>query len=499
MTEAQAYVASPPKDSRRWWILIVMCIAQLMVILDATIVNIALPSAQRALHFTNADRQWIITAYALAFGSLLLIGGRLTDTLGRKQALLIGLAGFGVASAVGGASTSVGMLVAARGVQGAFGALLTPAVLAVVTTSFTDDAERGKAFGVFGGVAAVGAAVGLLLGGVLTEYASWRWTLYVNVGFAAAACAGASVLLSNDRSHQHRRFDVLGTGSITLGLFGLVYGFSNANRHGWTDTLTLVALGVGAALVLAFLIVEDHIKNPILPLRILASRNRGGALLTLFLAGVGLFSELLFLTYYLQQNLGYSPLKAGLAFLPQTGGTLVAATIGSGYLLKKLSGRVVIPASLLVAAGGIVWLAQIGVNSSYAADILAPVVLIGAGAGLAFTAAINLGVAGVENEDVGVASATVNAMQQIGGSVGPSLFNTIAASTVASYLVSHAASATSHASVLNHATVHSYSVAFWITGAIFAGGAIATVTLLRGHEPAENRQQDAPVAALAES
>jgi EmrB/QacA subfamily drug resistance transporter len=473
---------SPSEHSRRWWILAVVCVAQLMIILDATIVNIALPDAQRSLHFSVADRQWIVTAYALTFGSLLLIGGWLSDLFGRRTSLVVGLAGFGIASAVGGAATSFGMLVGARAAQGAFGALLAPTVLAIVATTFTDEGERGKAFGVFGSVSAAGAAIGLLLGGVLTEYATWRWTLYVNLAFAAVGIVGTLALVKHERSGVHHRADLPGTAAITLGLFGLVYGFSNAAQHGWTDAVTLAALAAGAMLIGAFLLIEGRVANPILPLRVLASRTRGASLLVLFLAGVGFFSEFLFLTFYLQQNLGYSPVKAGLAFLPQTVGTVVAASIGSGYLLKRVSGRVLIPAGMLLAAIGMFLLSRIGVDAQYVTIVLPGIILIGAGIGLAFTVAINLGVDGVEAEDAGVASAAVNAMQQIGGAVGPSLFTTIAASALATYVASHAghdpARSARDAGILASATVHSYTVAFAIAAAIFLCAALLSALML---------------------
>lgn len=459
-----------------------MCVAQMMVILDATIVNIALPNAQKSLHFDAADRQWVITAYALAFGGLLLIGGRLADYVGRRSAVLLGLVGFGFASALGGAATNFTMLVIARGVQGAFGALLAPATLAVITTTFTGERERGKAFGIYGSVSAGGAAVGLLLGGVLTEYATWRWTLYVNVALAIVGSVGTLLLLDRQRTPAPQRLDIVGTTLITGGLFGLVFGFANADRHGWADGVTLTFLVAGAALTVAFVAVESWVRNPILPLRVIASRTRGAALLALFLGSVGLFAEFLFLTYYLQQTLGYSPIQAGLAFLPQTAGTVVAASIGSGYLLVRLSGRVLIPAGMLLAAGGMALLALIGPHGHYASTILPGVILIGSGLGLALATAINLGIMGVAPEDAGVASAAVNAVQQIGASIGPSLFNTIAGSVVASYLVRHAG----QRSADSLANAHSYSVSFAIAAAVFLGASVLCALLLpsAGKRPA---------------
>ncbi len=274
MPATPAPVSDPAPSSRRWWLLIAMCTAQLMVILDATIVNIALPDAQRDLGFDAANRHWVVTVYALVFGSLLLVGGRVADRIGRRRAILIGLAGFGLASALGGAAGSFTMLVIARGLQGLFGALLAPATLAVITTTFTDERERGKAFGIFGGVSAGGGAAGLLLGGVLTEYASWRWTLYVNAVLAAVGILGVLATLVHQERVRGQRFDVAGTLSITVGLFSLVYGFANAYEQGWDDWLTIACLVVGVLLIAAFLVIESRVAEPILPLRVLASRVR---------------------------------------------------------------------------------------------------------------------------------------------------------------------------------------------------------------------------------
>jgi EmrB/QacA subfamily drug resistance transporter len=469
-----------PGTTRRWWVLVVMCIAQLMVILDATIVNIALPSAQRSLDFNAADRQWIVTAYALTFGSLLLIGGRVADLIGRRNAVLIGLVGFGLASALGGAAVNFPMLVIARAVQGVFSALLAPATLAVITTAFPDERERGKAFGIFGSVAAVGAAAGLLLGGVLTEYATWRWTLYVNTVLAAVGIFGVLAVLGRQAREPWRRPDVVGTATVTVGLFGLVFGFSHAYQHGWADAVTLICLIGGVVLVLGFLMIETRVSSPILPLRVLASRVRGAALLVLFLGSVGLYAEFLFLTYYLQQTLGFSPIQAGLAFLPQTAGTVVAASLGSGILLRKLSAAVLLPTGMVMAAGGIFLLAQIDTANDYAAIVLPGVILIGAGLGLALSIAINQGVFGVAADDAGVASAAVNAVQQAGGSIGPSLFNTIAGSVLATYLLDHGGSAepTRNRAVLAAAQVHSYTVAFVIAAVILLVGALVSAALL---------------------
>ena len=302
--------------SVRWWILAVIGLAQLMVVLDATIVNIALPSAQRALHFSNDNRQWVVTAYALAFGSLLLLGGRIGDLFGRKWTFIGGLVGFSIASGVGGAATSFGMLVAARGAQGVFGAILAPSALALLTTTFEDIDERRKAFGVFGAIASAGAATGFFIGGVLTQLFSWRLTLFVNLAIALPAALAALWLLVNERPSERPALDLPGTATASLGLFALVYGFSNASTHSWSDPLTIGMLIASAVLLAAFVAIESRARHPLLPLRVVADRARGGSYLAVLIAGIAMFGAFLFLTYFLQRTKGYTPIQTGLAFLP---------------------------------------------------------------------------------------------------------------------------------------------------------------------------------------
>ncbi|HEX4399049.1 MAG TPA: MFS transporter, partial [Trebonia sp.] len=307
-------VASGP--ALRWWILGVVGLAQLMVVLDATIVNIALPSAQHDLGFSNADRQWVVTAYSLAFGGLLLLGGRLSDLVGRRRMLIIGLVGFAAASALGGAANSFAVLVIGRGAQGAFGALLAPAALSTLTVTFTDPAERGRAFGVYGAIAGAGGAVGLLLGGFLTEYLSWRWCLYVNVVLAVVAVAGAVRLMTAQPRDPSVQIDWPGTVLVIAGLVSVVYGLSEADTAGWGAPTTVALLIAGVVLLAAFVLVEQRVKHPLLPLPIILNRFRGGAYLAIGLSAIGVFGIFLFLTYYLQLTLAYSPVKSGLAFLP---------------------------------------------------------------------------------------------------------------------------------------------------------------------------------------
>jgi len=440
-----------------------------MVVLDATIVNIALPSAQRALGFSNADRQWVVTAYSLAFGGLLLFGGRLSDLVGRRRMLIIGLVGFAGASALGGAATGFAMLVIGRGAQGAFGAMLAPAALATLTTTFSDPAERGKAFGVYGAIAGAGGAVGLVLGGLLTEYLSWRWSLYVNVVLAVVAVTGAVRLLGGQPRDRGVRIDWPGTVLVVAGLVGVVYGLSEAETKGWGAPTTIALLSAGVVLLASFVFVEQRVAHPLLPQRIVLNRFRGGAYLAIGLSAVGMFGIFLFLTYYLQLTLGYSPVKAGLAFLPMIAAVMASSTTSSGILMPRLGPRPLVPTGMLLAAGGLVLLAtQLGLRSSYPGHILPGLLLAGAGLGLVFGCAMNTATYGAARADAGVASALVNTNQQVGGSIGTALLNTVAASALASYLVAHGHSPLA----LAGGAVHSYVVAFRISAAILAGSAV---------------------------
>ena len=462
-------------NARRWLILGVVCLGQLMVVLDATVVNIALPSAQRDLAFSNADRQWVVTAYSLAFGGLLLLGGRLSDLVGRKRMLIIGMVGFAAASALGGAAPSIAVLIIARAVQGAFGAMLAPAALSTLTVTFTNPAERGKAFGLYGAIAGAGGAVGLLLGGVLTQYLSWRWCLYVNVVFAVLAVLAAAVLLRRDRMNADVHLDVPGTVLVVAGLVGVVYGLSEAETKSWGAPLTLGLLIGGVVLLIAFVLVELRVPHPLLPLRIVLDRFRGGAYLAIGLSAVGMFGIFLFLTYYLEEVLRYSPVKTGLAFLPMIAALMASSTVNSGLIMPRLGPRPLVPLGLLVAAGGQVILAvQLGPTTSYVTWVLPALLIIGVGLGLVFGCAMNTATYGADPADAGVASAMVNTCQQVGGSVGTALLNTIAASALSSYLVTYG---TSPAAQVNGA-VHSYVVAFWVSAAIFAAAAVVTAIVL---------------------
>jgi EmrB/QacA subfamily drug resistance transporter len=468
-------------DRRRWLILGVIALAQLMVVLDLTVMNIALPSAQRALHFTTVDRQWVVTAYSLAFGSLLLLGGRLADLLGRKVTFLAGLVGFAGVSAIGGASVNFTMLIIARACQGAFAALLVPSALSLLTTTFTGQKDRGRAFGIYGAIAGAGGAVGLLLGGVLTQYLSWRWCLYVNLIFAGVSFLGGALLLERQPSPARPRLDIPGVLLVSGAVFCLVYGFSNAASHSWSAPSTYGFLAAGVALGVLFALWQGRAAHPLLPPRVVLDRNRGGAYLSMLFASAGLFGTFLFLTYYLQQTLGYSPLVTGVAFLPLSAGLIIASNLSTIALMPRTGPRPLVASGLLAAAGGAVWLAQLGPHTGYGAGVLGPMILAGVGIGMVIAPAINTGTFGVAPQDAGVASATVTVGQQLGASVGTSLLNSIFASAVASYLAANIAAARligRHA-LTGLALAHGYRTAFWWTAGIFAGGAVIGGILLR--------------------
>ena len=477
-TQAVLGETTERKSTKRWWILAVLGIAQLMIILDSTVVNIALPTAQMDLGFSDSARQWIVTAYALAFGSLLLIGGRIADVIGRKWVFIGGLVGFAVASAIGGAASNVGMLIGARAVQGMFAALLAPAILSLVTTTFSKPHERGKAFGVFGAIAGSGASIGLLLGGVLTEYVNWRWTMFVNLIFAAVALVGGLAWLEYHRVTDRPKLDLPGTAVVSAGLFALVYGFSRADTDGWTDPLTIGLLVAAVVLLVAFVLIERRIAHPLLPLRIVLDRNRGGAYLAMFAASAALFAVFLFLTYYLQRSQGYSAVQTGVAFLPMTGMIMIVASFSSTVLVPRVSSRFLIPTGMALGAVGMYLLTHIGLDSTYLANILPVTLVLGVGLGLVFAPSFSLATLGVAPTDSGVASATVNTMQQVGGSVGTALLNTLAASAGVAYATSHVGQQPAQLLQAN-AAIHSYTVAFWWAAVIFALGAVLSAIVLR--------------------
>jgi EmrB/QacA subfamily drug resistance transporter len=469
--------------SRRWVILAVLAVAQLMVVLDATVVNVALPSAQAGLRFSDHERQLIITAYMLAFGSVLLLGGKLSDLFGRKRMLIIGSFGFAAASAIGGAAQSFAMLASSRALQGLFAALLAPAALALLTTTFTDPRERGKAFGIFGAISSCGASTGLLLGGALTQIIDWRAAMYVNAAFAAVAVAGGFVLLTNEVPIRRPRLDLPGTAAASLGLLAVVFGLSHAEAMGWADPLTIAALAASVPLLALFAWIEGHVELPLLPLRLLADRRRAGACLAIALAMISMFGVFLFLTYYLQQDSGYSPVETGAAFLPLTLAIMVTAIATQTRLLPRFGPRRLVTLGMVLGAAAMLSLTKLGVHSSYASAIGAPLLVLGVGSGLVIATSLNTGTAGVKPSDAGVASATINTSQQVGCAIGTALLSTVAASATSAALHGHAHTQ----AVLAHATIHGYTTAFTWSAAIFALGATVAARVFpssaKRHDP----------------
>jgi EmrB/QacA subfamily drug resistance transporter len=475
-------VAAHAAVSRRWTALLFIALAQLMVVLDATIVNIALPSAQRALHISDGDRQWVITAYTLVFGGLLLFGGRIADLVGRKRTFLIGLIGFAGASAVGGAAINSGMLLGARALQGAFGALLAPSALSLLTVMFTQPRERAKAFGIYGAIAGGGSAVGLILGGVLTEYLNWRWALYVNVPIAVVAFVGAIAFVHvavPAGGHQRGRLDIPGVILVTAGLVSLVYGFTRAESQGWSERGVIGLFVAAGVLLVAFVVVEALTRAPLLPLRVVLDRNRGGAYLAVGLAVIAMFGLFLFLSYYLQIVKGYSPVRSGMAFLPFTAGMITGSTQIAARLMHRVPARALMVPGLLVAAAGMGLLTQLKVDSSFVGVVLPAELLISLGLGSTMMPAMNLATTDVAPQDAGVASAMVNTAQQVGGSIGTALLNTIAATATTTYIVSHAHGRPSRLLVAV-GQVHGFTVAIWWGVGITLLAAFVVAVLING-------------------
>ncbi|MFD6175800.1 MULTISPECIES: MFS transporter [unclassified Isoptericola] len=485
---------SRASDLRRWLVLATVAIAQLMVVLDATIVNIALPSAQAELGFSDNDRQWVVTAYALAFGSLLLLGGRMSDLLGRRRTFLVGLVGFALASALGGAAQSFEMLVAARALQGVFAAVLAPSALSVLTTTFTEPSERGRAFGVFGAIAGVGGAVGLLLGGFLTQNFDWRWNLYVNLVFAAVAVVAGLVLLPRGEQRRRHRLDVPGVALGSGGLFLLVYGFSQAEPQGWGSPWTWGPLVASVVLLVAFVRWQARAAQPLLPLSIVRDRDRAGSYVAIFVAGVGMFGVSLFLTYYLQATMGYDPMRTGVAFLPMVLALVATAQVSNNVTLPRLGAKVLVPVGLAICAVAMLWLSRLDVDSTYATGVLPALVLLGIGFGSVMPPSIQTATVGVQGPYAGVASAMVSTSQQVGGAIGTAVLNTLAATAATSWVTGHLPATPA---VAAQAAVHSYDVAFTWSAGIFVVGALLAAALFRTRGAREHRATTLAAPAVA--
>jgi EmrB/QacA subfamily drug resistance transporter len=478
-------------ENRRWWALVVIALAQLMVVLDMTIVNIALPSAQADLNMSDGNRQWVITAYTLAFGGLLLLGGRVADLAGRKKTFMIGLIGFAAASALGGASVNQGMLFGARALQGVFAALLAPSALSLLTTTFTDPKDRSKAFGVFGAIVGAGAAIGLLAGGFLTQYLDWRWCLYVNVPIALIAFAGAWALLGSGGRHPDAHLDVPGALLGSIGMLSLVYGFSEASSRSWGDPLVLTLLAAGVVLLGVFAFWQTRARVPLLPMTVVKDRQRVGAFLTTLLVTIGMFGVFLFLTYYMQRVLGYSPVKTGVAYLPITAGMIIGSTQVAARLLNRVPPRTLMVPGLLVAAGALAIIAQVGVEPAYASHILPGMLMLGLGMGTTMMTSVSLATGSVAPRDSGAASATFNTAQQVGGSIGTALLNTIAATVTARYLTAHAGPGVNKQLLGAKAAVHGFNVAtWWAMGSLLLAALIAGVVVNADRVPTPQSVQE---------
>ena len=490
--EVRTHSGMASDDPKRWLALAVIAVAQLMVILDASIVNIALPSAQADLGISDANRQWVLTAYTLAFGGLLLLGGRIADYTGRKRTFIIGLIGFAGASALGGVAVNAGMLFAARGLQGAFGALLAPAALSLITVTFTEPKERAKAFGVFGAVSGGGAAIGLIVGGVLTEYASWRWCLGVNVPIAIGAALAAIPIVHESKAHGDTNYDIPGALLGTLGLVSLVYGFTQAAKTeiGWTSAGSLGWLALAGVLLTAFVALEGRLRNPMLPLHIVKDRNRGGSYVVFLLVGAGLFAMFLFLSFYLQAVLGYSPLRSGFAFLPFSLGIIFSAG-AVAQLLPRVGPRPLMLIGLTMATAAMLWLTQISPDTNYFTHVLPPMVVMSVGLAGVFIPASSTALFGVGGHDAGIASAVLNTSQQIGGSLGLALLNTLYAGAVSDYVKEHNLQPIDTPfgpQPPPDALVHGYAVSFFWGGMFLLVALVVTVFLINARKeelPAE--------------
>jgi EmrB/QacA subfamily drug resistance transporter len=439
-----------------------------MIVLDSSIMNIAIPSAKQDLGISDANQHWVITAYTLAFGSLLLLGGRIGDYMGRKKIFLIGLIGFAAASALGGVASTQGLLFASRALQGVFGALLAPAALSIISVTFTVPKERAKAFGVIGAISGGGAAIGLILGGALTEFFSWRWCLGVNTPIAILVAILAIKFVKESKAQGDNTYDIPGVITATAGLFSLTYGFNEAALKGWSDTLTITFLVLAVILLAIFVSIEKRVKNPLMPLRVVTERNRGGSYLGSLVVGAGLFSMFLFLGLYLQVILGYSPLKSGFAFLPFTAGIIVFAGIAS-TLLPKVGPKPLMVPGLLAASVGLLMLTQITPDTSYTTHVLPSLLIMSSGMALVFIPLTSTALHAVSNQDTGVASAMVNTSQQVGGSLGTALLNTVAATATTSFA---AANTQLGEKVMPYAMTHGFTVAFTVSAGLLFVGAI---------------------------
>lgn len=451
---------------RRWIALILLCSAQFVVVLDASIVNVALPTIGEALKFTESSLPWVVNAYVLTFGGFLLLGGRLADLLGRRRVFMFGLVLFALASLAGGLAANSGQLIAARAVQGLGAAILSPAALSIVATTFADGAERNKALGIWGAVAGSGGAAGVLLGGVLTEGLGWEWVLWVNVPIGIAAAALAPTLIAESRAeHEVRHFDLAGAVAITLGLSALVFALLDAESAGWGSAQTILTLVGSAVLLVAFVAVERRSRAPLVPFSIFRLRTITGANVVGILVGASLFSMFFFISLYMQQVLGYSPIKAGLSYLPLAVSIILSAGIASS-LVTKVGFKPILAAGMGLIAIGLVWFSQISVHGSFLADILGPSLFAAVGLGFAFVPVTIAAVSGVADREQGLASGLINTSQQVGGALGLAVLAAIANSKIGD----------SHDPVI---LTDGFQTAFLVGAGFAVLGLLATLLLIR--------------------
>ena len=474
-------------DPKRWRALGVIAIASLMVVLDASIINIALPHAQAALNISDANKSWVVTAYTLAFGGLLLLGGRIADFWGRKRAFIVGLLGFAAASALGGLAQTQGELFGARALQGAFAALLAPASLSLLTVTFTQSKERAQAFGVYGAISGGGAAIGLILGGVLTEYANWRWTLLVNVPIAIIAAILAIGPIRESKATGDTKYDLPGAITATLGLAMLVYALTKAATPGvgWSSAETIGLIAGALALLVIFIVIELRTKHPLLPMRVVLNRNRGGSYIANFLTGIGLFGMFLFMTYYFQIVLHYSPLRSGFAFLPFSIGVILSAGIAA-QLLPRFGPRLPATFGLIMMTVGMLWLSRITPTSDYWTAVLPALIVISLGLANVFVPLASTALFGVGSHDAGVASAVLNTTNQVGGSVGTALLNTIAATATLNYVMAHG-----QAGELE-GLVRGFTTAFKVGAGVLGVAAILVFVMINATKDSLKAHDDAP-------
>jgi EmrB/QacA subfamily drug resistance transporter len=469
--------AAPATDTKRWLILVIACLAQFMVILDATIVNVALPSIQRGLHFSAASLQWVVNGYTLIFGGFLLLGGRAADLLGRRRLFIAGVALFSFASLLNGVAQSSGMLIAGRALQGLGAALVSPAALSIITTTFTENEERTKALGVWSAIAAGGGAVGLLLGGVLTDLLSWPWIFIVNVPVGLLTVALAQRFVPESRADMpHRAFDLAGAVAVTGGLVVLVFAMVKAQAFGWGSLRTIGLIAGGLVLLAGFVAIERRSIAPLMRLSIFRVRTLAVADGVLLLVASGMFGMFFFAQLYVQEILGYSPLRAGLAFLPVTAGIVIGAGLAQ-QLIKRVGVRNVSIGGIALATIGMAWLTRVPVHGSYAGDLLVGLMPMSIGMGLTFVPITLLGTGGVTGDDAGLASGLFNTAQQVGGSLGLAILATLAASQTNSLL--HGASNQAHTAAALAARVSGYHVAFAAAAIMLGVGALILAVALR--------------------